>query len=83
MASGKPVVAFDTGGNPESIDDGITGSLVNFGHIEGFACSAVEILEDDEKRRKMGIRARERAERYFDVKLNAQKTQEIYSQVIG
>jgi glycosyltransferase involved in cell wall biosynthesis len=83
MASGKPVVAFDTGGNPELIEDGITGSLVHFGDIEGLAFSIVNLLENDEKRREMGVLARARAETYFDVRKNARKTQAIYSTLIA
>ena len=83
MASGKPVVAFDTGGNAELIEHGVTGILVKFGDKRTFASSVVDLLEDEEKRRKMSIQARRRAEEYFDVRINAQKTQKIYSELIG
>jgi len=83
MACGKPVVAFNTGGNSELVEDGITGTLVNFGDIEGFATSVVELLEDDERRKKMGRNARDRVEKLFDVKINAEKIEKIYSQLIG
>ena len=83
MACGKPVVAFNTGGNPELVEDGITGTLVKFGDVKGLASSVVGLLEDDERRKKMGMRARERVERYFDVKINAHETQEVYSKLAG
>jgi len=83
MACGKPVVAFNTGGNPELIEDGVTGILLDFGDIEGFAKSVADLLQDDTIRKKMGARARERAERLFDVKVNARKTEEIYSELVG
>lgn len=83
MACGKPVVAFDTGGNSELIDDGVTGTLVDFGDIKGFASAVVDLLRDDNKRTRMAMKARERAEKYFDVKINAQKTQGIYSRLLG
>ena len=83
MASGKPVVAFDTGGNAELIEHGVTGILVKFGDKKTFTRSVVDLLEDEEKRRKMSIQARRRAEEHFDVRINAQKTQEIYSELIG
>jgi len=83
MACGKPVVAFNTGGNPELIEDGVTGILVDFGDIEGFAKSVADLLQDDTRRKKMGAKARERAERLFDVKVNARKTEEIYSELVG
>lgn len=83
MACGKPVVAFNTGGNSELAEDGITGTLVNFGDIKGFAAAVSELLRDDKKRKMMGTQARQRAEKYFDVKTNARKTQAIYSRLIG
>jgi glycosyltransferase involved in cell wall biosynthesis len=83
MACGKPVVAFKTGGNPELIKDGVTGTLVNFGDIKGFATAVSNFLKNDEKRKMMGMQARQRAEKYFDVKINARKTQTIYSRLIG
>ena len=83
MACGKPVVAFNTGGNPELIDDGVTGTLVDFGDIESFATAVSDILENDEKRERMGMQARQRAEKCFDVRTNARKTQAIYSKLMG
>jgi glycosyltransferase involved in cell wall biosynthesis len=83
MACGKPVVAFNTGGNPELIDDGVTGTLVYFGDIESFATAVSDILENDEKRERMGMQARQRAEKCFDVRTNARKTQAIYSKLMG
>ncbi|MBW2346202.1 MAG: hypothetical protein JRF53_19885, partial [Deltaproteobacteria bacterium] len=47
------------------------------------AFSIADLLENDEKRREMGILARARAETYFDVRINARKTQAIYSELIG
>jgi glycosyltransferase involved in cell wall biosynthesis len=82
MACGKPVVAFDTGGNNELVDDGVTGTLVDFGDIEGLASSVVSLIENDQRRKTMGMRARERAEGYFDVQVNAERTQEIYVNLI-
>lgn len=83
MACGKPVVAFNTGGNPELIEHGVTGLLVDSGDIEALTNAITGLLENDSKTRTMGIHARERIETYFDVRINAKKTQEIYSELIG
>jgi glycosyltransferase involved in cell wall biosynthesis len=83
MASGKPVVAFQTGGNAELIEHGVTGILVNFGDRKTLASAVVDLVQDEQGRREMGIRARYRAEDHFDVGINAKKTQEIYSELIG
>ena len=37
MASGRPVVAFRSGGAGEMIEDGLTGLIVDNGDIPGFA----------------------------------------------
>ncbi len=82
MACGKPVVAFDTGGNSELIEDGITGKLVPFPNFREFAEAVVELLEDDKKREAMGRNARERAEKMFDAKTNAYETEKIYDALL-
>ena len=56
---------------------------ITFGDKKTFVSSVVDLLEDEEKRRKMSIQARRRAEEHFDVRINVQKTQEIYSELIG
>jgi glycosyltransferase involved in cell wall biosynthesis len=82
MASGKPVVAFNTGGNPELIEHGTTGILVNFGNTESLANSIVELLVNEKKRKKMGLRAAERIRQFFDAELNAEQTVELYSELL-
>lgn len=82
MASGKPVVAFNTGGNSELIEHGITGTLVKFGDIVGLADSIIELLVNEEKRKKMGLLAAKRIRKYFDVRLNAERTTKLYSDLL-
>jgi glycosyltransferase involved in cell wall biosynthesis len=83
MACGKPIVAFNTGGNPELIENGVSGKLVEFGNINALAKAIVELLNDDAQRKAMGSQACLRTERLFDVRLNAEKTQEIYQILLG
>lgn len=47
MACGVPVVASRTGGVPEVVEDGTSGTLVPVGDIDGMATAALELLEDD------------------------------------
>jgi Glycosyltransferase len=83
MACGKPIVAFNTGGNPELIENGVSGKLVEFGNINALAKAIVELLNDDAQRKAMGSQACLRTERLFGVRLNAEKTQEIYQILLG
>jgi L-malate glycosyltransferase len=82
MACGKPVVAFKTGGNPELLDDGTTGILVPYGDTSGMASSVTKLLSDGEKREEMGKAGRRRAEEFFDVKGNAEKTERLYRELL-
>lgn len=47
LACGVPVVASDTGGIPEVVQDGITGALRPVGDVDAMAIAAIEILADD------------------------------------
>jgi glycosyltransferase involved in cell wall biosynthesis len=82
MACGKPVVAFKTGGNPELIYDGATGILVPFGDTQGMASAVTGLLMDNEKREGMERAARRRAEAFFDVEGNAEKTARLYRELL-
>jgi glycosyltransferase involved in cell wall biosynthesis len=83
MACAKPVVAFATGGNPELVENNRTGILVPFGDVPALADAVAGLLADENKARAMGTQARARVLRLFDVRVNAQKTQELYSKLIG
>lgn len=58
MAHGKPVVAFETEGIREWLSDGETGLLVPFGERPRFRDAVKSLLEDPERLRAMGARAR-------------------------
>ncbi len=67
MACGVPVLASNSGGLPEVIDEGVTGRLVNVGDVAAFARTAEEMLRDDDRRRAMGRAARDAAESRFSL----------------
>jgi glycosyltransferase involved in cell wall biosynthesis len=50
MASGKPVIASNVGGNPDIVDDGVSGLLVRPGDQRGLA-QAMQALATDERLR--------------------------------
>lgn len=62
MASGTVVVAADAGGFRESIQDGVTGILVPPEEPEAFAAAIVDLVEDEERRRRLAREARRFAE---------------------
>lgn len=54
FAMKKPMVAFDTGANKETIKDGINGFLVKEKTPKAFANAIIRILKDDNLKKKMG-----------------------------
>ena len=64
-ASGVPAVAFAVGGNPEAIENDVTGYVVPFGDTEQFAARLIELLSNNEHCSQMSAQARERAYSLF------------------
>jgi len=64
MASGCPVVATSTGYWPELITDGEDGYLVPCEDTEALAGAIMKITEDPERTSRMGLKAREKAEKH-------------------
>ncbi|MGA1200023.1 MAG: glycosyltransferase, partial [Candidatus Latescibacterota bacterium] len=65
MAMGVPVVATAVGGVPENVQDGQTGFLVEAGDVTGLAEVVWTLLQDDEKRLRMGALAKKYAQAHF------------------
>jgi phosphatidyl-myo-inositol dimannoside synthase len=64
-ASGRPVVAGDSGGAAEAVVDGETGLLVDGRHVGAVAEATAALLQDPVRAAAMGKAARARAERLF------------------
>jgi mannosylfructose-phosphate synthase len=79
MACGKAVIASKFGGIKNVISHGIDGMLVDAANPQEFAEALVELLSDDEKRKKMGLAARDLIEREYSWKAIAEKFLDFYS----
>jgi glycosyltransferase involved in cell wall biosynthesis len=80
-ASSLPVVASRVGGVPETVDDGVTGYLVEPQDVEGLASRVVGLLQDEEMRRRMGIRGRKKIEEQFNLEKQATQLRRIYDEL--
>ncbi len=82
MASGKPVVSTRVGGIPWIVEDGVTGYLVDVGETMSLADRITELLQDKNKRCRMGQAARETARRCFDAQIVADRTVQVYRETL-
>ncbi|HHW18876.1 MAG TPA: glycosyltransferase family 4 protein [Firmicutes bacterium] len=82
MAQGLPVVATRVGGVPEAVVDGETGFLVPPRQPKLLAQAIVRLVVDPQLAEKLGAAGRRRAEELFDAKLMAERTVEVYRQVV-
>jgi len=67
MAAGLPVVATAVSGNPEAVEDGVTGLLVPPESATALADALIKLLADPERRRAMGEAARARVAERFSI----------------
>ena len=67
MAAGLPVVATAVSGNPEAVEDGVTGLLVPPESATALADALITLLADPERRRAMGEAARARVAERFSI----------------
>ncbi|MDT7780210.1 MAG: hypothetical protein QOC99_2722 [Acidobacteriota bacterium] len=83
LACGVPVVATATEGASEIVEEGVTGSLVPLGDVRALAAAVASLLEDDERRRSLGARAREVARERFDLNRMVEATERVYAEALG
>ncbi len=77
MKYGKAVVAANSGGAPEVVQDGITGSLVQYGDKEQLAETLIDLCLDQNKRLRLGQAGYQRLQEKFTFSHFKQKLTEI------
>ncbi len=82
MACEVPVIATDIGGLPELIQAGQDGCLLPVGDIAGMARCALDLLQDQERARQMGERARASARARYCAELVIPRYEEFYQAVL-
>ncbi len=83
MASGLPVVATNTGGNGELVDNGATGALVPPADSDALADTLMRYVRDRTLREKHGEASRARAVTRFSIATMVNKYSSLYSQALA
>ena len=78
MAMAKPIVATRIDGITEQITDGVDGILVPPKDPSALAKAVVQVLNDKELARSMGLAAREKVEQEFSVEKMVAETEKVY-----
>ncbi len=82
MACEKPVVAFRDHGVQEIVEDGKTGSLAEPRNVKELAEAIINLLQDENLRRKMGQRGREKVIQNYTWDIIAEKTLKLYENLL-
>ena len=82
MASGRPVVASDAGGNRELVSAGVTGELFDPRKADDLAARLVPYVRDAELRRRQGAAGRDRAVTQFSLRAMIASYDRLYREVL-
>ena len=83
MGSGLPCVATRVGGNPEAIDEGKNGFLVDSEDVNSLADRILQLLRDPARRREMGESARAEVEKRFSIEAMMSSLMSIYDELLA
>jgi glycosyltransferase involved in cell wall biosynthesis len=83
MAVKKPVIATNDGGPAEIIEDGVSGFLVPPRLPSALAESMMSLIDDTDRRKRMGSAGRKIAEARFDIRNSAAQVEAIYRNLVG
>lgn len=81
MAYGLPIIANNSGGLPEIVENGLHGYLIDERNPKMFAQKCIQLFNDKELTRKMGIASRERIINEFSVQRMAEKYYKVYKYI--
>lgn len=83
MEFSLPVIATNHGGPKEIIDNGVDGYLVDHNNCFDLAHKLMELLSDEEKRKKMGKLAKDKKRRLFSVTTMVEGIEAVFDEVIN
>lgn len=83
LATGKPVIGSNAGGTPEYIADGETGFVVPAKDSKALAQAIITLVNDEGKRKAMGLKARERALELYEKSVIAEQAVASYKLAVS
>jgi glycosyltransferase involved in cell wall biosynthesis len=83
MTLGRAMVATNTGGTPEAIEDGVSGILVPPNDPHALAEQIIRLLEDRALRAQLGQRAQARIRSHFQIARNVEATMQVYEALLS
>jgi len=83
MAAGVPVIATDSGGKREIVEDGVTGVLVPQGDVAALAGAMGTLMRDPRRRAELGEAAREHARSKFSVDRVAREVMTVWDEALA
>ena len=82
MAAGKPVVATNVGGNPEVVEEGVTGFLSPAKEPVKLAAGIIKVLNNPELARRLGEKGKQRVEEKFSLEAMVLEYLKIYHEIL-
>ena len=82
MAAGIPVIATRVGGNPEVVEDGVTGLLVPPRDSAAIAAAAGRLLEDRALAARLGSAGSRRVSELFSIEGSVHQTEDLYQHLV-
>lgn len=81
MNCGKPVIASRVGGIPEVVEENVTGLLCCPSNVDSLADSIIQLIENPDSGKKMGLAGKERVEKLFSSQVMSKKYENIYKRL--
>jgi glycosyltransferase involved in cell wall biosynthesis len=83
ISCGTPVVGFAVGGIPDMVRPGLTGVLAAPGDATDLRRAIIELLSDEEGRKKMAIHCRKIATQEYSLEIQARRYVDLYEEILG
>jgi len=81
MSCGTPVVAFDVGGVPDMVTNGVTGQLVPLSDTRKMGETIIDLIQKPDLRKSMGKEGRKRAEQEYSLSVQAGRYSDLYKEL--